>query len=47
MYTHRIVGELIQHDRPCVKHRVLAPKEALKAKYDQTVASVTIYQCTF
>jgi len=34
MCTHRIVEELIQHDRPCVKHRVLTPHEALKAKYD-------------
>jgi len=34
MCTHRIVEELIQHDRPCVKHRVLAPQEALRAKYD-------------
>jgi len=42
---HRgIVEELIQHDRPCVKHRVLTPHEALKAKYDKTVASVTIHQ---
>jgi len=34
---YRIVEELIHHDRACVKHRIIRPKEALQEKYDQTV----------
>ena len=40
-YTYRIVENLIDHDRTCVKHRIIRPEHVLQTKahkmYDQTV----------
>ena len=34
---HRIVEELIRHDRTCVEHRIIEPKKALQEMYDQSI----------
>lgn len=35
--TYRIVEDLIDRDRACVKYRVMRPMESVQEKYDQTV----------